>query len=200
MTTTADNTARAPEPVRMLAGPGPGLGIRPRRQRDTGAMIVAVDSPQLIAGVAIEAGQLWPDDRGCFTELFRLGASGNLLAGFGAGLQVSAAVSYPRTIKAVHYHRLQTDVWAPLRGEFQVALFDLRLDSPTFGAVNTLFVGEWRPWRLRIPPGVGHGYKVLGRGEAVMVYATDRHYDPGDEGRIAYDDAGLNYAWETQHK
>ena len=25
-----------------------------------------------------------------------------------------------------------------------------------------MFVGAMRPWKLRIPPGVAHGYKVVG--------------------------------------
>jgi dTDP-4-dehydrorhamnose 3,5-epimerase len=29
---------------------------------------------------------------------------------------------------------------------------------------------------------------------------TDRIYNPADEGRIAYNDPGINYDWELQHK
>ncbi len=156
-------------------------------------MITSRDCPQLIAGVEISEGQIWPDDRGFFTELYRLPE--------GSGpMQVSASLSYPGTIKAVHYHHHQTDLWAPVQGQFQMVLIDLRCKSPTFGRVNTVFAGEWQAWRLCIPPGVGHGYKVLGRGPGLMIYATDRFYDPEDEGRIAYDDGGLNYAWETQFR
>jgi dTDP-4-dehydrorhamnose 3,5-epimerase len=185
--------------LRPLPGPDPSLAIRVRPRHDRGALILAPDSSDLIAGVEIEAGTLWPDDRGFFTELFRLGQDG-FTRGFAATAQVSMAISYAGTIKAVHFHRHQTDLWAPVRGQFQMALFDLRRDSPTFGRVNTVFGGEWRPWRLRIPPGVGHGYKILGSEPGVIVYATDRYYDPSDEGRIAYNDAGLNYDWETQHQ
>ena len=75
--------------------------------------------------------------------------------------QVSAAFSYPGTIKAFHFHQYQTDLWVPA-GMFQVALVDLRADSPTFGVKNTIYVGALRPWQILIPPGVGHGYKVIG--------------------------------------
>jgi dTDP-4-dehydrorhamnose 3,5-epimerase len=51
-----------------------------------------------------------------------------------------------------------------------------------------------------IPPGVAHGYKVIGEEAAVLVYVTSRFYDPSDECRIAFDDASINYAWETQFK
>jgi len=185
------------------AGDEMRLGIKARAAHDIGAVIARPEDPGLIAGVEIDLGTIWPDDRGFFTELFRLGeltGAQAMTRDFGPETQISAALSYAGAIKAVHYHRRQTDVWAPLRGQFQMALFDLRVDSPTFGRVNTLYGGEWRPWRVRIPAGVGHGYKVLGTEPGMMIYATNRHYDPADEGRIAYDDSGLNYDWELQHK
>jgi dTDP-4-dehydrorhamnose 3,5-epimerase len=61
-------------------------------------------------------------------------------------------------------------------------------------------VGALRPWQILIPPGVGHGYKVISREPGMLVYVTDRVYNPADEGRIAYNDAGIHYDWELQHK
>lgn len=164
-----------------------------------GALIASPGSPKLIDGVRIEPGTLWPDDRGWFQELFRFGQG--LVAEYPfASTQVSAAVSHPGVVKAFHYHLKQTDCWAPVTGLLQVALVDLRPGSPTFGAKNTLYIGEQRPWRLLIPPGVAHGYKVVSPSAATLVYATDRLYDPDDEGRIAYNDPDLAYDWTTQYK
>src|ERR1700737_3961325 len=84
--------------------------------------------------------------------------------------QISAALSYPGTIKAFHFHRHQTDYWAPVQGMLQVAPVDLRRDASTYGARNTLYVGSLRPWELLIPPGVAHGYKVIGPDPALLVY------------------------------
>ena len=164
-----------------------------------GATILLPASLSLIDGVKIAPAALWPDDRGWFQELFRLGQG--LVEGYPAGTtQISSAVSYSGIIKAFHYHLHQTDCWAPLTGLFQVALVDLRPQSPTFGRKNTLFVGEQRPWQILIPPGIAHGYKVVSPCSGVLVYATDRLYDPTDEGRIAYNHSGLAYDWATQHK
>ena len=115
-------------------------------------------------------------------------------------VQVSAALSYPGTVKAIHYHLRQTDLWHPVTGSFQVMLYDLRRDSPTFGQTNTIFAGIHRPLQMLIPPGVGHGYKVLGPDPALLVYATDRFYNPADEGRLGWNDPDIRYDWETQRK
>lgn len=77
---------------------------------------------------------------------------------------------------------------------------DLRAGSPTFGVRNTMYVGPLRPWQILIPPGVGHGYKIIGADEALLVYLTDQFYNPQDEGRLPYNDTSINYAWETQRK
>ena len=164
-----------------------------------GDVIRSVDSPQLISGVRIVPAALHPDDRGFFLEILRMG-KGPAADFDSASTQVSAALSYPGTIKAFHYHLKQTDFWAPSCGMFQVALVDLRQDSPTFGARNTLYVGQLRPWQILIPPGVAHGYKIIGSDPAMLVYITNRFYDPADEGRIAHNHAGIQYDWETQFK
>jgi len=168
-------------------------------EKGLGHLILAPDSPRLIDGVQIETGKLWPDDRGWFQELLRTGTG--LVKSFPAqSTQVAAAISYSGIIKAFHFHRHQTDFWAPITGLFQVALVDLRPASPTFGQKNTLYIGEQRPWRLLIPPGVAHGYKVVSPSSAVLVYATDRFYNPADEGRIAHDEPSIAYDWSTQFK
>lgn len=168
-------------------------------EKGIGRVILQPDSEHLIPGVRVVACALWPDDRGYFLEVARMGQGG--VADFPPETtQISAALSLPGTIKAFHIHRYQTDYWSPAAGMFQVALVDLRADSPAFGVRNTFYVGALRPWQIRIPPGVGHGYKVISQEPGVLVYVTNRTYNPADEGRIAYNDKGIHYDWELQHK
>jgi dTDP-4-dehydrorhamnose 3,5-epimerase len=164
-----------------------------------GKVILSPTSPDLIAGVAINPFPLWPDDRGYFLEVGRLGQG--LISGFPAeSSQVSAALNYPGIIKAFHYHKFQTDYWVAAAGLLQVALVDLRNNSATYGKKNTIYVGALRPWQVLIPPGVAHGYKVIGEQPSVLVYITNRTYDPKDEGRIPHNDSSIAYDWELQHK
>lgn len=179
------------------------LAVMPRGERSAGDAILAPDSAALIHGVRIEPLCVYPDDRGFFMELARLGGAGlaeKMLPGEEARIQISATLTYPATIKAIHYHFEQTDLWLPISGMLQVFLCDLRRASPTFGKLNTLFVGTFRPWAVLIPPGVAHGYKVTGVEPAMLVYLTNRFYNPSDEGRLPYDHPGIAYDWETQHK
>jgi dTDP-4-dehydrorhamnose 3,5-epimerase len=168
-------------------------------QPGIGKVILSPASADLISGVKVQHFALWPDDRGYFLEVARIGQG--LIAAFpSATTQVSAALNYPGIIKAFHYHKFQTDFWVPAAGLLQVVLVDLRPDSPTFGAKNTLYVGALRPWQIQISPGVAHGYKVIGEQPSMLVYVTDRTYNPSDEGRIAYNHSDIAYDWELQHK
>ena len=180
----------ASEPIRLAV---------PTCEPGIGTVITNPSADGAIEGVVIAPQVIWPDDRGYFFEVGRIGQG--LIAAFPVETtQISATTTYPGAIKAFHYHARQSDCWVPSAGMLQVALIDLREESRTFGRKNTLYIGVLRPWMLLIPPGVAHGYKVIGTGPAGLVYVTSRCYDPADEGRIAHDDARLNYDWELQHK
>jgi dTDP-4-dehydrorhamnose 3,5-epimerase len=164
-----------------------------------GTLITSPDAADLIDGIVIAPQVIWPDDRGYFFEVGRIG-QGPIAAFAPETTQIAATLTYPGAIKAFHYHVHQTDCWVPSGGMLQVALVDLRERARTYGCKNTLYIGSLRPWMLVVPPGVAHGYKVIGNAPASLIYVTSRWYDPADEGRIPYDDPRLNYDWELQHK
>src|SRR6202162_3003503 len=129
--------------------------LTPACEKGIGKVILAPDSKELIAGVQIYPYSAWPDDRGYFLEVARIGQG--LTQRFPQeSTQISAALSYPGTIKAFHFHRYQTDCWVPVQGMLQVALVDLRKHSPTFGVRNTLYLGELRPRQLLYTPVSSH--------------------------------------------
>ena len=187
-----------PQPA-ILASAGDLKLSLPRNELGLGNVIGTPDSKGLIEGVRVQPYSVYPDDRGYFLEVHRMGL-GPAAHFPPATTQISAAFNYPGTIKAFHFHLYQTDCWTPVRGLMQVVLADLRAGSPTFGLRNTMYVGPLRPWHVLIPPGVAHGYKVIGGEECMLVYLTDRFYNPADEGRIPFNDPGINYDWETQRK
>jgi hypothetical protein len=88
--------------------------------------------------------QVHPDDRGFFMELARPGADGiasKMLPDGQRQIQISGTLAYPGTIKAIHFHYHQTDLWVPISGMIQVFLCDLRRTKhmsalPPFSARN----------------------------------------------------------------
>lgn len=148
----------------------------------------------MIDGVLTKKLQVFCDDRGCLMEILK---EGDPL--FRKIKQTTYTEAYPGVIKAFHWHRIQWDVWFFTQGNAQVVLYDLRKESSTHKETNTFYMGENNPLLLLIPPGVAHGYRVLGQKPASLIYHTTEAYDPEspDEERIAYDDPTINFNWTT---
>ena len=164
-----------------------------------GKVILSPTSTDLIAGVVAKPYPIWPDDRGYFLEVARLGEG--LVHEFPSDTtQISAAAELPWH----HQSFPLSQVSDRLLGSFRRIATGRSRGSArgfsTHGAKNTLYVGALRPWQILIPPGVAHGYKVIGEQPSVLVYVTNRQYNPSDEGRIPYNHPGISYDWELQHK
>ena len=147
-----------------------------------------------IEGVEVKELVTHADERGFFREVIR--ETDGFFDHFG---QWSHSLMYPGTVKAWHIHKLQTDWWYVV-GAVKVALYDTREESPTKGQLMEFLMGDLQPGCVKIPPGVAHGYKVIGGDPAMLVYMTDRFYNPADEGRTPHNQPGINYDWETQYK
>lgn len=151
----------------------------------------------MIEGVQIKQLKIFPDERGFLTEVLKLGEDT-----FIETKQTSYTETYPGVIKAFHWHKNQTDVWFVAEGMARVVLYDLREDSPTKGETNVFYAGERNPILILIPPGIAHGYQVLGTKPVKLFYHTDQAYDPQnpDEERISFDDPKIGFDWKIENR
>ncbi|NJN67306.1 MAG: dTDP-4-dehydrorhamnose 3,5-epimerase [Chloroflexaceae bacterium] len=101
-------------------------------------------------------------------------------------------------VKSWHFHQVHTDQFTVTRGKIQVVLADIRPDSPTFGHVNSVFLGSHRPRLIKIPPMVMHGWKALSNPEVIVVNLQSHVYDPADEFRVSWD-CVLEEVWEPRN-
>jgi dTDP-4-dehydrorhamnose 3,5-epimerase len=149
-----------------------------------------------INGVWYRSLQPHADERGFFLEVAKEGEL------FIPIKQTSFTISHPGIIKAFHWHDLQTDLWFGAFGRARVVLHDLRKNSPTYQCTdNSICIGEPNYVLLLIPPGVSHGYQVLGNKDFGLFYHTDNPYNPDnpDENREPYDAHGREW-WEIKPK
>ena len=151
----------------------------------------------MIDGVKIKNVELKPDDRGFFAEILKEGEES-----YSDIKQTSYTETYPGVIKAFHWHKKQTDIWFVVRGMAQVVLHDLREDSKTKGETQVIYAGVKNYVLISIPPGVAHGYRVLGTESVGLFYHTTEAYDPDnpDEERIPYDDSKIAFDWATENR
>lgn len=149
---------------------------------------------RVIPGVELIPLVTHVDERGYFREILK----SSQLPKFG---QWSMSYMHSGTIKAWHWHSLQTDYWFVPSGTIKAVLADLRNFPPQWHydlsddkpeSYEYILGDNQKPQVLVIPPGVAHGLKVL-QGPAVLMYITSEEYNPEDEGRIPYD--ALGYDW-----
>ncbi len=136
-----------------------------------------------------------PDERGMVMEILR--SDDELFEKFG---QVYLSVVYPGVVKGWHYHKIQTDNFAIVKGMAKVVLYDDRDGSPSRGALAEFFIGDQNPVLLKIPPLVLHGVKGAGTEPAYMINCPTEPYHPDhpDEFRRPPDDPSIPYDWRLK--
>ena len=149
----------------------------------------------MIDGVVVKKLRVIPDERGRLMEILRV--DDEMFEKFG---QVYMTTTYPGVIKGWHYHHLQDDNFAVVKGMLKVALYDYRKDSRTHGELNEFFIGEHNPCLIHVPKGVLHGWKCVSEEEAIVVNCVTEPYkyeDP-DEHRVPYDSDEIPYDWDLK--
>lgn len=108
-------------------------------------------------------------------------------------VQTNRSDSKAGVLRGLHYHFHQVDYWYVVQGRIRAALADIRPDSPTVGAVDTIELGGDAQLGLFVPIGVAHGF--LASTDATLSYIVDNYYDSQDEYGIAWDDPQLAIPW-----
>jgi dTDP-4-dehydrorhamnose 3,5-epimerase len=149
----------------------------------------------MIKDVKIKQLKVIPDERGRLMEILR--SDDEVYEKFG---QVYMTTAYPGVVKAWHYHKMQDDHFAVVKGMLKLALYDNREGSPTRGEVNEFFMGESNPILLKIPQGVYHGFKGIGTEEAIVINVVTKPYNrqEPDEYRLDPHDNDIPYDWSRR--
>ncbi|HNQ77890.1 MAG TPA: dTDP-4-dehydrorhamnose 3,5-epimerase family protein [Acidobacteriota bacterium] len=152
----------------------------------------------MIEGVKTKKLNLIPDDRGRLMEILR--TDDEAFDQFG---QVYLSTTYPGVVKAWHFHKLQKDNFACVKGMIRLVLADTRESSPTKGEINEFYIGELNPTLVQVPIGVYHGWKCVGTEEAFIINVCTKtyNYKEPDEYRLpAHDNSLINYDWSTKDR
>jgi dTDP-4-dehydrorhamnose 3,5-epimerase len=147
-----------------------------------------------ISGVYVVELQSFGDDRGSFREFFRKEWFPQRNWG---DFQTNCSHSKAGVLRGLHYHFHQVDYWYVPRGTIRAALFDMRPNSPTFMATQTVEMGETNERGLFIPIGVAHGFATLT--DASLVYVVDNYFDGSDEYGVAWNDPALGIDWGLEN-
>ena len=137
------------------------------------------------------------DERGYFSETFRLGAFAER-AGPAEFVQDNQSLSVRAgTIRGIHFQThpaAQGKLVRCLAGSLFDVAVDLRSDSPTFGHWISAILTPENLNQLWIPVGFGHGFCSLEPNSIISYRVTD-YYSPADDKGVAWDDPEIAVNW-----
>jgi dTDP-4-dehydrorhamnose 3,5-epimerase len=152
-----------------------------------------IQESTVIKDVYIATLKPYADVRGRFMETFRKEwfpqRSWDII-------QTNRSDSKAGVLRGLHYHFQQVDYWYVIAGKIRAGLYDLRPDSPTYGAAQTIEMGEENQLGVFIPVGVAHGFVALT--DVTLIYVVDNYYSGDDEFGIAWNDPALGLAWGVE--
>ncbi|MBK9049738.1 MAG: dTDP-4-dehydrorhamnose 3,5-epimerase family protein [Chloroflexi bacterium] len=152
--------------------------------------MTTIESSQFIDGVQIARLTPWQDERGFFMETFR---KEWFPQRSWERIQTNRSESKQGVVRGLHYHFHQVDYWYVPRGMIRAVMVDLRPQSPTYLATQTVDMGDDNPLGLFIPVGIAHGFAALT--DVTLTYIVDNYYDSGDEFGVLWNDPDFNLDW-----
>jgi dTDP-4-dehydrorhamnose 3,5-epimerase len=148
---------------------------------------------QEIHGIWSRTTTRYHDDRGFFSELFRLSKIEFTPVNF---KQQNLSYSKKMVRRGMHVQENQWQLVTLLSGTVIDVLLDVRIDSSTFGKFTsfTLTTNSDEVNQILISPGIAHGFGVLSE-DAYMLYASNRYYGETPETGVSCQTSELENIW-----
>jgi len=149
----------------------------------------------MIHGVSITPLKQILDERGKVMHMLR--CDSEVFQRFG---EIYFSCVYPGAIKAWHIHKSMTLNYAVPYGHIKFVLYDDRLESPTKGELQELFLGPDNYCLATVPPMVWNGFKGIGTEMAIVANCASIPHDPDEI--LKCDPLGdkVPYKWDLVHK
>jgi dTDP-4-dehydrorhamnose 3,5-epimerase len=150
-----------------------------------------------LSGLAVIEPAVHGDDRGFFTETYRLELQESW--GIPAGdrfVQDNHSRSTRGVVRGLHFQVGPgvAKLVRCARGRILDVAVDLRQGSPTYGEWEGVELDDESMRQLYVPVGFAHGFCVLSD-VADVIYKQTAYYDPAVERGIAYDDPDIGIEW-----
>jgi len=139
------------------------------------------------------------DDRGFFRETFRK-SSYTELGIYEEFVQDNHSFSKQGTLRGMHFQQFpgQAKLVTVMLGKIFDVVVDIRIDSPTFGKWEGVYLDAALGEQLYVPVGFAHGFCVISP-EAHVCYKVSTPYEAAQERSFAYNDPAIGIEWPVGH-
>jgi dTDP-4-dehydrorhamnose 3,5-epimerase len=148
-----------------------------------------------VEGVVIKPLKKIPDERGSIYHMLR--CDDLLFEEFG---EIYFSVVYPQVIKGWHIHQKMTLNYAVISGMIKLVLYDDRENSPTYGNIMELFMGNENYCMVKIPPMVWNGFKGIGEKKSIVANLASMPHDPEEIMRKDPFTNDIPYDWKIKYE
>jgi dTDP-4-dehydrorhamnose 3,5-epimerase len=149
----------------------------------------------MIDGVILTPLKQMFDERGKVMHMLRSDSSN--FSKFG---EIYFSCTHPGVVKAWHLHKEMTLNYAVIFGEIKFVLFDDRLNSPTRGQIQELFISPENYMLVTVPPMVWNGFKSVGTQTSIVANCATIPHSPNELERRPPDDPKIPYDWALKHR
>ena len=114
-------------------------------------------------------------------------------------VQDNMSYSHLGTIRGLHFQTgkyEQAKLVTCISGRVLDVIVDIRKDSPSYGKVVEVELGQTINKQVFVPRGCAHGFSTLSN-NTIFQYKVDNPYNKESEGGIIYNDPTLNIDWRV---
>ena len=149
----------------------------------------------MIQGVEIHPLRQILDDRGKVMHMLR--ADDPYFEQFG---EIYFSTVYPGVVKGWHLHKRMTINYAVVTGVIKLVVYDDRLDSPTKGRFEEIYMGEGNYVLIQVSPGLWNGWKCVGTIPAIVANCATIPHDPTEMTRMDPHQGSILYDWSVKDR
>ena len=150
-----------------------------------------------VPGSFVFTPKQWPDPRGVFLEWFKASVFEEAVGHAFSVKQANHSASARGTLRGVHFADVppgQAKYVYCTRGAVLDVVVDIRVGSPTFGAVDSVRLDDVDRRGVYLPEGMGHAFLAL-TDDANVTYLCSEPYNPTGEHSIHPLDPALALPW-----
>lgn len=152
-----------------------------------------------VPGAWVFTPKQFADDRGVFMEAFKGGVFSDTVGHDLTVAQVNVSVSKAGTVRGVHFADVPPGqakyVYCPHGALLDVAV-DIRVGSPTFGAVDSVVLDDTDRRAIYLSEGLGHAFYAL-QDNTTATYLCSTPYNHSAEHGIMPVDPELDLPWPS---
>jgi dTDP-4-dehydrorhamnose 3,5-epimerase len=148
-----------------------------------------------IEGVEIKRLRKIPDERGTIYHM--LTKDDEIFEDFG---EIYFSNIYPQVVKAWHWHKYMVLNYSVVYGMIKMVLYDDRKNSPTFGNLMEIFLGEENHILVKVPKQIWNGFKGIGLTKAIVANCSTISHDPDEIFRKKFNTEDIPYDWELKNE